>query len=90
MRWRHALRHALLPVITLSGWAVGALFSSAVVVEVVFSRKGLGRSLFQAVEAQDMPLTVGITLVIAAAYVTVNVVVDVLLRLVDPRTEVRA
>lgn len=85
IRWRHALRHSLLPGISLSGWAVGALTSGAVVIEVIFSRKGLGRQLFQAAHSQDMPLVVGITLVIALTYVVVNIVVDVVYHLVDPR-----
>ena len=45
VRWRHALRHAVLPGLTLSGWALGSLFSTAVIVEAVFVRPGLGRVL---------------------------------------------
>lgn len=85
VRWRHALRHSLLPGISLSGWAIGALASGSVVIEVIFSRKGLGRQLFQAVQSQDMPLVVGITLVVALTYVLINILVDVLYHLVDPR-----
>lgn len=85
VRWRHALRHSVLPGISLSGWAIGALVSGAVVVEVIFSRKGLGRQLFQAVQTQDMPLVVGVTLVTAVAYVIVNILVDLVYHLVDPR-----
>ena len=48
VRFKHALRHAVLPGISLSGWAIGALISGAVVIEVIFSRKGLGRQLYQA------------------------------------------
>lgn len=85
IRYRHALRHALLPGISLSGWAIGALISGAVVVEVIFSRRGLGRQLYQAVQAQDMPLTIGISLVVAAAYIAANLLVDALYQWVDPR-----
>ena len=85
VRWRHALRHSLLPGISLTGWAIGALASGSVVIEVIFSRKGLGRQLFQAVQSQDMPLVVGITLVVALVYVLVNILVDILYHLVDPR-----
>ncbi|CAB1214265.1 ABC transporter permease [Acinetobacter bouvetii] len=85
VRWRHALRHSLLPGISLSGWAIGALASGSVVIEVIFSRQGLGRQLFQAVQSQDMPLVVGITLVVALTYVLVNILVDLLYHLVDPR-----
>lgn len=85
VRYRHVLRHSVLPGISLSGWSIGALISGAVVVEVIFSRKGLGRQLFQAVQTQDMPLVVGITLVVAVGYVIANILVDLLYHLVDPR-----
>lgn len=85
VRFKHALRHAVLPGIYLSGWAIGSLISGAVVVEVIFSRKGLGRQLYQAVQAQDMPLTIGISLMVAAVYVLANLLVDVLYPLIDPR-----
>lgn len=85
VRWRHALRHSLLPGISLSGWAIGALVSGSVVIEVIFSRKGVGRQLFQAAQSQDMPLVVGITLVIAVTYVIANILVDLVYHLVDPR-----
>jgi len=85
VRYRHALRHAVLPGISLSGWAIGALISGAVVIEVIFSRKGLGRQLYQAVQTQDLPLTIGISLVVAAGYVLANILVDLLYLWVDPR-----
>ncbi|QKZ04923.1 ABC transporter permease [Pseudomonas eucalypticola] len=85
VRFRHALRHAVLPGVSLSGWAIGALISGAVVVEVIFSRKGLGRQLYQAVQAQDLPLTIGISLVVAAGYVLANLLVDLLYEWIDPR-----
>jgi peptide/nickel transport system permease protein len=85
VRWRHALRHSLLPGISLSGWAIGSLMSGGVVIEVIFSRKGLGRQLVQAVQSQDMPLVIGITLLIAVTYVFINILVDLAYYLVDPR-----
>ncbi|WP_019411328.1 ABC transporter permease [Pseudomonas psychrophila] len=87
VRFKHALRHAVLPGISLSGWAIGALISGAVVIEVIFSRKGLGRQLYQAVQAQDLPLTIGISLAVAAVYVLANIVVDLLYLWVDPRQQ---
>lgn len=87
VRFRHALRHAVLPGISLSGWAIGALISGAVVIEVIFSRKGLGRQLYQAVQAQDLPLTIGISLVVAAGYVVANILVDLMYQWVDPRQQ---
>lgn len=90
VRFKHALRHAVLPGISLSGWAIGALISGAVVVEVIFSRKGLGRQLYQAVQAQDLPLTIGISLTVAAVYVLANILVDLLHLWVDPRQQGKA
>lgn len=85
VRWRHALRHAVLPGLTLSGWALGSLFSTAVIVETIFVRPGLGRVLVDAVVAHDMPVVVGVTLFVAAVYVVANLVVNVAFTRVDPR-----
>ncbi|WP_297842345.1 ABC transporter permease [Pseudomonas sp.] len=90
VRFKHALRHAILPGVSLSGWAIGALISGAVVIEVIFSRKGLGRQLYQAVQAQDLPLTIGISLVVAAGYVLANIIVDLLYQWIDPRQQENA
>jgi peptide/nickel transport system permease protein len=87
VRFKHALRHAVLPGVSLSGWAIGALISGAVVIEVIFSRKGLGRQLFQAVQVQDLPLTIGISLVVAAGYVLANILVDLVYQWIDPRQQ---
>jgi peptide/nickel transport system permease protein len=85
VRWRHALRHAVLPGLTLSGWALGSLFSTAVIVESVFVRPGLGRVLVDAVTSHDMPVVVGLTLLVAAVYVIANLLVRVAFVRVDPR-----
>jgi peptide/nickel transport system permease protein len=85
VRWRHALRHAVLPGITLSGWALGSLFSTAVIVESVFVRPGLGRVLVDAVTSHDMPVVVGVTLLVAAVYVIANLLVRIAFVRVDPR-----
>ncbi len=89
VRWRHALRHAVLPGLTLSGWALGSLFSTAVIVEIVFVRAGLGRVLVDAVSSQDMPVVVGVTLLVAAVYVLANLLVDIGFVRVDPRLRSR-
>jgi peptide/nickel transport system permease protein len=86
LRLRHALRHGLVPGINLSGWAFGYLISGAVVVETVFARPGLGRSLLAAVTVRDVPLVLGVTLVAAIGYVIVTIVADVLVRAVDRRS----
>jgi peptide/nickel transport system permease protein len=85
VRLRHALRHAVLPGITLSGWALGALISGAVIVESLFSRNGLGNTLLTGVTQQDMPLTIGVTLIVAVVYVVATIAVDILYQVADPR-----
>ena len=82
---RHLLRHAALPGLALSGWAFGSLLSGAVVVESVFARPGLGRTLLQAVTLRDVPLVTGVALASALAYVVVVALGDLAERAVDPR-----
>ncbi|MFT8421977.1 MAG: ABC transporter permease [Gluconacetobacter sp.] len=85
VRLCHALRHALLPCIGLSTWAVGALVGNAVAIEIIFSRQGLGRELFLSVATHDMPLVSGIVLFIALTYILAGLAADTLIVLVDPR-----
>jgi peptide/nickel transport system permease protein len=85
VRLKHALRHSILPAITLSGWALGALVSGAVIVENVFGRPGIGQVLVNAVNTRDVPTVSGIVLVIAAVYVVANLLVDIAYAIVDPR-----
>jgi peptide/nickel transport system permease protein len=85
VRLRHALRHAVLPAITLSGWALGALFSGAVLVETAFARPGLGNVMVTAAQSRDVPLVSGIVILIAAIYVIANILVDLAYTVVDPR-----
>ncbi len=82
---RHALRNALVPVLTIVGLQFGAMLSGAVVTETVFSRPGLGRLVVQAILWQDYPLVQGIVLFMATSYVFVNLVVDVSYAWLDPR-----
>lgn len=89
VRTRHALRHAVLPAITLSGWALGALFSGAVVVELVFARQGIGWVLVSAANARDIPLVAGIVMLVALIYVIANLLVDLAYNVVDPRLKTR-
>jgi peptide/nickel transport system permease protein len=81
----HALRPALLPVVTLFGLALPVLVSGSVVVETIFSWPGMGQVAFNAARARDIPLILGSTLVGAAAVVLGNLVADLLYALVDPR-----
>jgi peptide/nickel transport system permease protein len=85
LRLRHALRHAALPALGLSAWAFGYLIGGAVVVETIFARPGLGRTLLQAVTVRDVPVVTGVVLVSALAYVVLTPVTDALTRVIDPR-----
>ncbi len=82
---RHALRNALIPVITMLGLQLGALLGGAVVTETIFSRPGLGRLAVDAILNRDFPLVQGTVLVAAVVYVMVNLLVDVAYAAVDPR-----
>ncbi|MBP9202627.1 MAG: ABC transporter permease [Kofleriaceae bacterium] len=82
---KHALRNALLPVITIAGLQFGAMLSGAIVIEKVFARPGLGLTLLEAIAERNYPVVQGCVLVIAAMYVLVNIAVDVAYGLTDPR-----
>ncbi|NPA31232.1 MAG: ABC transporter permease [Chloroflexi bacterium] len=82
---KHALRNALLPIVTIIGLQVGLLFSGAVLTETIFSFAGVGRMLFEAITARDYPVIQGFTVVIALIYVGVNLLVDLSYVFVDPR-----
>ncbi|HKG25891.1 MAG TPA: ABC transporter permease [Thermomicrobiales bacterium] len=82
---RHVLKNALIPVVTIIGLQFGGLLSGSVIVESVFSRPGLGRYTVTAIEARDFPQIQGIVLVTAAIYVFVNLAVDLLYAVLDPR-----
>lgn len=83
--WVHALRPALLPVVTLLGLSLPVLVSGSVVVETIFSWPGMGQVAFNAARARDVPLILGATLVGAAAVILGNLVSDLLYAVVDPR-----
>lgn len=85
IRLRHVLRHASIPAVTLTGWALGATISGAVIVESVFSRPGIGKVLIGAVSSRDLPVVTGIVVLVAFIYVIANLLVDVLYTLIDPR-----
>src|SRR5690606_9690277 len=83
--YRHALRNALIPVLTVVGLQVGFLLGGAVLVEMVFSWPGIGLLMVNGILARDFPLVQGAVLVVAASYVIINLLVDVLYAFVDPR-----
>ncbi|UOE43354.1 ABC transporter permease [Agromyces larvae] len=82
---RHALRHSLVPIATMTGFVIANLLGGAVLVETVFSRQGIGRLALAAVQNQDLPLVLGVVLFAALVFVVVNLVVDVLYSVIDPR-----
>lgn len=82
---KHALRNAMLPVVTVIGLNTGLLFSGAVLTETVFARPGIGRLLVDSVLANDYPLVQGIILLIGTFYVVINLVVDLAYAYLDPR-----
>jgi len=85
---RHALKNALIPIITIFGLQFGNLLAGAVIVETVFSRPGLGRLIVGGILAKDFPLVQGTVLFVAASYVMINVLVDFAYAFVDPRIRV--
>ncbi len=82
---RHALKNALIPVITVSGLQIGYLLGGAVIVEQVFTLPGIGRLLLDSIYGRDYPVVQGAVLVVAFGFVLVNLVVDLLYAVVDPR-----
>lgn len=83
--WRHALKNALIPLVTVVGLQIGQLLSGAVVIETVFAWPGVGRLIVQALFQRDYPLVQAGVFVLAMVFVTVNLVVDLLYRVLDPR-----
>ncbi len=82
---RHALRAALLPIITIVGLQMGSLLAGTVITETVFSWDGIGRLLVESIEKRDYPVTQACVLVVALSYVLVNAVTDICYRFADPR-----
>jgi peptide/nickel transport system permease protein len=82
---RHALRAALLPIITIVGLQMGSLLAGAVITETIFSWDGIGRLLVESIEKRDYPVTQACVLIVALSYVVVNLLTDLLYQLADPR-----
>ncbi len=82
---KHALRNSLLPVVTIVGLQFGALLAGAIITETIFTWPGLGRLTVQAIQTRDYPLVQGCILVISISYLVVNLLTDILYRVIDPR-----
>lgn len=83
--WRHGVRNAIIPVVTVVGLQLGYLLGSAVVTETVFAWPGLGRLLVQSILARDLPVVQAAVLIVATTFVLVNILTDLLYGLLDPR-----
>jgi len=87
--WRHALRNALIPVITIMGIQFAQLLVGAIVIEQVFSLPGLGRLVFQAISNRDLEVVKAVVILLAFMVIAVNFIVDVLYAAIDPRLSAR-
>lgn len=85
--FRHALRNAFLPVLTILGLQFGSLLTGAIITETIFAWPGIGRLLISAIFSRDYPLVQGCILVFAVLYATVNLLVDILYGVLDPRIQ---
>lgn len=86
--WRHAFRNALIGVVTIIGLEFGALLSGAMIVETVFAWPGIGSLLIQGISSRDYPLIIGLVLIYTGIFILVNLLIDVLYTLIDPRIRI--
>ncbi|HEY3751082.1 MAG TPA: ABC transporter permease [Pseudonocardiaceae bacterium] len=84
--FNHALRNAIIPTITMLGLQIGNILTGAAAIEVIFGRPGLGSFLVSSIAAKNIPVVQGAVLFIGVAYVVINLVVDVIVGVIDPRT----
>jgi peptide/nickel transport system permease protein len=84
--FNHALRNAVIPTITMLGLQIGNILTGAAVIEVIFGRPGLGSFLVSSISAKNIPVVQGTVLFIGVVYVLINLVVDLLVGVIDPRT----
>lgn len=86
--WKHALRNAVIPIVTVAGLQFGSLLSGALLVETVFNWPGLGRLAFDSVLRRDAPVLLGVLFVSAVLVIVANLLTDFVYRLIDPRIRV--
>ncbi len=87
--WRHALLNALIPVITLSGVQLATLLSGAVILESIFGLPGLGQGIVLAAGSRDYPVIQSVTMLLVAMTLTLNLLLDILCGVIDPRVSYR-
>jgi peptide/nickel transport system permease protein len=83
--WKHALRNSLIPVVTYMGTILGRMVTGTVVIETIFAWPGIGRLAFEAVMLRDFPVLQAVVLFMAAAFLSINLIVDILYAYIDPR-----
>jgi peptide/nickel transport system permease protein len=86
---KHATRNSILPVFTVLGLQVGTILGGTVILESIFSIPGMGLMIFRAVQVRDYPVVLGCVVVYAVVFVFVNIVVDLMYGLIDPRVRYR-
>lgn len=85
LRLRHGLRHAALAASTLTGTLLAGTLGGSILTETVFGRSGIGQITLQAIKTRDMPLVLGLVMLSALVFVLINILVDALYLLIDPR-----
>ena len=88
--WRHALRNALIPVVTIMGLQVSFLLAGTIIIENVFYLPGLGRLVFQAITQRDLIVVESVVMVLVASVIVINLMVDICYAIIDPRLRTRA
>jgi len=82
---RHALKNALIPVVTVIGLQTGTLLGGAVLTEIVFAWPGIGRLLVESILSRDYPVVQGVVLLVATLFIFINLIVDIIYSYLDPR-----
>lgn len=83
--WKHALRNALIPVITVIGMQTGKLFGGAVVAETIFIIPGLGNEIVNGIFSRDYPITMAMVMIVAVIIIFINTFIDIIYGFIDPR-----
>jgi len=83
--YKHALRNALIPVITVAGMSFGGMLGGTVITETIFTRPGLGRIAVESIWTHDLPMIQGVAIVYVVIFISLNLIVDVIYAYVDPR-----
>jgi len=85
MVWSHALKNAMVPIVTILGLQFGGLLSGAIIAETVFNIPGIGRYMYDSIARLNFPVIIAGTFLYGIIYVTVNLIVDILYAVIDPR-----